>query len=62
MKQIISKTHKGISADELDKIIKSLLTNFHPDDEIEIEHKEDGHSSYVVIDKVKDHSYLKVVK
>ena len=62
MKQIIAKTYKGVSADELDKIIKNLLINFHPEDEIEIEHKEDGDSSYVVIDKIKDHSHLRVIK
>ena len=62
MKQIIAKTYKGISVDKLDKIIKNLLINFHPEDEIEIEHKEDGDSSYVVIDKIKDHSHLRVIK
>ena len=62
MKQIIAKTYKGISVYELDKIIKNLLINFHPEDEIEIEHKEDGDSSYVVIDKIKDHSHLRVIK
>ena len=62
MKQIIAKTYKGISADELDKIIKNLLINFHPEDEIEIEHREYVDCSYVVIDKIKDHSHLRVIK
>jgi hypothetical protein len=62
MKQIIAKTHKGISLDELDKIIKNLLINFNPEDEIEIEHIEYVDCNYVVIDKIKDYSHLKVVK
>jgi len=62
MKQVIAKTHKDISVDELDKIIKNLLINFHPEDEIEIEHREYVDCSYVVIDRVKDYSHLKVIK
>ena len=62
MKQIIAKTHKNISIDELDKIIRNLLTNFHPEDKVDIEHSEDSHCGYVVINKVKDYSHLRVIK
>ena len=62
MKQIIAKTYKGISVYELDKIIKNLLINFHPEDEIEIENREYVDCSYIVIDKIKDCSHLRVIK
>jgi hypothetical protein len=62
MKQVIAKTHKDISLEELDKIVRNLLTNFHPEDEVDIEHTEDVNCSYVIINKVKDYSHLKVVK
>jgi hypothetical protein len=62
MKQIIAKTHKNISVDKLDKIIKNLLVNFHPDDEVEIEHREYADCSYLVIDKIKNYPHLRLVK
>ena len=62
MKQVIAKTNKNISVDELDKIIRNLLTNFHPEDEVDIEHNDGVNCSYVVINKIKDFSDLKVIK
>ena len=62
MKQVIAKAQKNISIEELDKIIRNLLINFHPEDEVDIEHTEDANCSYVIINKVKDYSHLKVIK
>ena len=40
----------------------NFLIYFHPEDEIEIEHKEYVDCSYIVIDKIEDCSHLRVIK
>lgn len=62
MKQTIVKINQGLSSLKIDKIIKNLLKNFHPEDEVLIQRQKDFDSEYIIIDKIKSYSHLKVVK
>lgn len=62
MEKLIAKVSAKMTIGEADKIIQNLLKNFHPEDEIEVDLENDFSGYYIVINILKKHSHLKVIK